>query len=137
MGNTLQYIIVFKVFIHKVFIHRKGASQVAQQVKNMPAMQETRVRQLGQEDILEEEMATYSSILAWSISWTEMPGRLQFMGSQRDTTEQPSMCTHTHTHTQEGQVIFSRSYIQLLILLELKLEYLDFKSEILSVTFCF
>ena len=39
--------------------------------------------QLGQEGILEEEMATYSSIPAWGISWTEMPGRLQFMGLQR------------------------------------------------------
>ena len=55
-------------------------------VKNSPAMQEaqeTRVRSLGQEDPLEKEMATYSSILAWKIPWTEEPGGLQFMGSQR------------------------------------------------------
>ena len=45
-------------------------------VKNPPAMQETQVRSLGQEDPLEKEMATHSSILAWGISWTEKPGRL-------------------------------------------------------------
>ena len=43
-------------------------------VKNLPAMQETRVQSLGQEDPLEKEMATHSSILAWEISWTEEPG---------------------------------------------------------------
>ena len=52
-------------------------------VKNLPAMQETRVRSLGQEDPLEKEMATHSSILAWKIPWIEEPGRLQSMGSQR------------------------------------------------------
>ena len=46
-------------------------------------MQETRVRSLGWEDPLEEEMATHSSILAWKILWTEEPGGLQSMGSQR------------------------------------------------------
>ena len=56
---------------------------VAQTVKNLPAMQETRVRFLGWEDPLEKEMATHSSILAGRISWTEAPGRPQSMGSQR------------------------------------------------------
>ena len=51
-------------------------------VKNLPALQETRVHSLGQEDPLEEEMATHSSILAWRIPWTEEPGRLQSMGLQ-------------------------------------------------------
>ena len=46
-------------------------------------MLETRVQSLGQEDPLEKELATHSSILAWRIPWTEEPGRLQFMGSQR------------------------------------------------------
>ena len=46
-------------------------------------MQETQVQSLGWEDPLEKEMATYSSILAWKIPWTEEPDRLQFMGSQR------------------------------------------------------
>ena len=52
-------------------------------VKNLPAMQETRIRSLGGEDPLEKEMAAHSSILAWKIPWTEEPGRLQSMGSQR------------------------------------------------------
>ena len=56
---------------------------VAQMVKNLPALQETQVQSLGQEDPLEEEMATHSSILAWRIPWTEEPGGLKSMGSQR------------------------------------------------------
>ena len=52
-------------------------------VKNLPAIQETRVQSLSQEDTQEKEMATHSSILAWKIPWTEEPGGLQFMGSQR------------------------------------------------------
>ena len=52
-------------------------------VKNLPAMQETQVRSLSQEDPLEKGMATHSSILAWRIPWTEEPGMLQSMGSQR------------------------------------------------------
>ena len=52
-------------------------------VKNQPAMQDTQVLFLGQEDPLEKGMATHSSILAWRIPWTEEPGRLQSMGSQR------------------------------------------------------
>ena len=56
---------------------------VAQMVKNLPAIQETWVSSLGQEDPLQKEMATHSSILAWRIPWTEEPGRLQSMGSQK------------------------------------------------------
>ena len=56
---------------------------VAHTVKNLPAVQETRVRSLGREDPLEEGMATHSSILAWRIPWTGEPGGLQAMGSQR------------------------------------------------------
>ena len=52
-------------------------------VKNPPAMLETQVRSLGQEDLLEKGMATHSSILAWRIPWTEDPGRLQSTGLQR------------------------------------------------------
>ena len=58
-------------------------SMVAQQVKNLPVMQEIWVQSLGQEDPLEEGMATHSGILTWRIPWTEEPGRLQSMGSQR------------------------------------------------------
>ena len=52
-------------------------------VKNLPAVQEIWVPSLGQEDPLEKEMATHSSIFAWIIPWTEEPGKLQSMGSQR------------------------------------------------------
>ena len=58
-------------------------SLVAQTVKRLPTMRETWVQSLGQEDLLEKEMATHSSTLAWKIPWTEEPGRLQSMGSQR------------------------------------------------------
>ena len=51
-------------------------------VKNLPTVQETQVQSLGQEDVLEKEMATRSSILAWKIPWTEEHGRLQSMGQQ-------------------------------------------------------
>ena len=69
-------------------------------VKNLPARQEMRVWSLGHEDPLEEEMTTHSSILAWRIPWTEMPGRLQYIGSQ-------SVChdwTHTHTSSVSSVV---------------------------------
>ena len=56
---------------------------MAQIAKSSPAMQETWIQSLGQEDPLEEGMATDSSILAWKIPWTEEPGGLQSMGSQR------------------------------------------------------
>ena len=56
---------------------------MAQMVKNLPAIQGTRVPSLGREDPLEEGMATHPSIPAWSIPWTEEPGRLQSTGSQR------------------------------------------------------
>ena len=55
-------------------------------VKNLPAMQEAWVRSLGQEDPLEEEMVTHSSIFAWEIPWTEEPGGLQFVGLQKSDT---------------------------------------------------
>ena len=61
------------------------ASLVAQMVKHLPTMWETQVQSLGQEDPLEKDIATHSSVLAWKIPWTEDPGRLQPMGS--DMTE--------------------------------------------------
>ena len=66
-----------------------GASLVAQRLKRLPPIWETWVRSLGQEDPLEKEMATHSSILAWRSPWMEEPGRLQSTGPQRasDTTE--------------------------------------------------
>ena len=56
---------------------------MAQMVKSLPATRQTQVRSLGREDTLEKEMATHSSILAWRIPWTEEPGGLQSVGSQR------------------------------------------------------
>ena len=56
---------------------------MAQTVKHLLTMQETQIRPLGQEDVLEKEMTAHSSILAWSIPWTEEPGGLQSLGSER------------------------------------------------------
>ena len=72
---SLLFNTVFRIVIR--------ASLVPQTVKNLPAIQETQVQSLGREDPLEKEMAAHSSILAWKIPWTEEPGRLQSMGSQR------------------------------------------------------
>ena len=68
------------LYFHTMFI---WASLVAQVVKNPPAMQETQVRSLGQGELLEKGMATHFSILAWRIPWTEEPGGLQSIESQR------------------------------------------------------
>jgi len=56
---------------------------MAPKVNNLPAVLETQVRSLDQEDPLKKKMATHTNILAWRIPWTEEPGRLQSMGSQR------------------------------------------------------
>ena len=76
-----------RTFVGKVlsllFNMLSRASLVAQKLKHLPGMWETGVRSLGGEDPLEKEMATHSSILAWRIPWTEEPGGLQSMGSQR------------------------------------------------------
>ena len=66
-----------------VCMYKIRVSLVAQMVKRLSAMQETRVRSLGWEDPLEKEMAAHSSILAWKIPWPAEPGRLPSMGSQR------------------------------------------------------
>ena len=81
----------------KLQFHSKRASLVAQLVKNPPAVQETWVQSLGWEDPLEKGIATYSSNLAWRISWTEESGGLQYMGSQRvghDKTKMLSPSAH-------------------------------------------
>ena len=72
---------VFTAYLNKLLFIR--ASLVAQRVKRLPAVRETWVRSLGQEDPLEKEMATNSSILAWRIPWTEELGGLQSTGLQR------------------------------------------------------
>ena len=66
---------------------------MAQRVKRLPPVWETSVRSLGQEDPVEKEMATHSSILAWEITWTEDPGGLHFLGLQR--------VGHDQAHTDE------------------------------------
>ena len=65
----------------QIFLYR--VLKVAQTVKRLPTMLETQDQSLGWEDLLEKEMASHSSILAWKIPWTEKPGRLQSMGLQR------------------------------------------------------
>ena len=76
-----------------------GTSLVAQTVKCLPIMWETWVWSLGQEDPLEKEMATHSSTLAWKIPWTEEPGGLQSMGSQRVGHDWETKLSNFHTYT--------------------------------------
>ena len=74
---------LISLWSHLPLTEKLYSSLVTQRLKRLPAMQETWVRSLGREDPLEKEMATHSSILAWRIPWTEEPGELQSMGSQR------------------------------------------------------
>ena len=82
------------LYLYKVQEYGKTVVQV---VKNLPAMPETWVQSLGREDSLEKGMATHSSILAWRIPWTEEPGRLQSMESQRIRHD---WATNTRTYTK-------------------------------------
>ena len=77
LGNSMTQI---KIHILSELV---AESLVAQKLKHLPGMRETRVRSLAWEDPLEKEMATHSSTLAWRIPWREEAGRLQSMGSQR------------------------------------------------------
>ena len=83
-----------------------GASLVAQQVKNLPAMQETRVQSLDWENPLEEGTAMHSSILAWRVPWTEEPSRLQPVGLQSPTRVK-RLSSHAHTHAGGGYCGYS------------------------------
>ena len=77
-----------------MYFHRYQVSLVAQMVKNLPTMQETRVQSLGWEDSLEKEMATHYSIFAWRILWTEESGVLKsWSRKESDTTEATSTFT--------------------------------------------
>ena len=69
-------------------------------VKNLPAVEETWVLSPSEEDPLEKGMAALSSILAWRIPWTEEPGELQSVGSQRDTTKQLTLSLSLGIHTE-------------------------------------
>jgi len=86
--------IILKHFVWGSVNVNGTVSLVAHIIKNLPAMKETWVPSLSQEDSLEKGMATHSSILAWWIPWTEEPGRLQSMGSQRVGH---NWATNTHT----------------------------------------
>ena len=88
--HLLTLILVFSLqssqlspFADPIYGWIMALASLAYAVKNLPAMWENRVRSLGREDTLEMEMATHSSILAWKIPWTERPGGLQSMESQR------------------------------------------------------
>ena len=89
MTYFLRIILEFKINQKKnhkrmnALLCQHRISLVAQMVKRLPTMQETRVRSLVWEDLLEKEMATHSSTLAWKIPWTEEPGGLQSVGLQR------------------------------------------------------
>ena len=89
------------------------ASLVAQRLKHLPAMKKTWVRSLGQEDPLEKEMATHSSILAWRIPWMEEPVGLQSMGSKRVRHD---WTTNTFTFTRELIKRFSEFWIYFSVL---------------------
>ena len=83
-------------------LHISWTSLVAQMVKRLPTMRETRVQSLGWEDLLEMEMATHSSIFIWEILWTEEPGGLQSMGSERVRHD---WVTHTFTFTYRDESV--------------------------------
>ena len=87
---------------------------VAQMVKNLPSMRDTWVQSLGQEDPLEKEMATYSSILAWRIPWIEEPRGLQSMGWQRIWHDWV-----TNTSTIEN-IVFFEHLVGLIIIVKVK-----------------
>ena len=85
------------LFFYGLIVSTMGVSLVAQMVKRLPTMQETRVQSLGWEDLLEKEMATHSSILAWKIPWTEEPDRLRSTGLQSQT-QLSDLAAVPHTH---------------------------------------
>ena len=93
--------------IYRGIMHSVRASLVAQTVKRLPTMLETWVQSLGQEDLLEKEMATQSSILAWKIPWTEEPGRLQSMGSQR-VRHNWATSLHFYAFSKHGSFLMRR-----------------------------
>ena len=77
-------------------------------VKNLPAVQETQLQSLGWEDPLAKGMTTHSSILAWRIPWTEEPGGLQSIESQRDKTEQLTLSDNANTNNDTAWFLHSR-----------------------------
>ena len=102
--NAIEHIGFYQTYHHIDF---PGGSVV----KNLPAMQETRVGSLGQEVLLEKEAATHSSILAWEIPWTEEPGGLQSMGSQESDMTQ--RLNHYH-HDMERTYDFKQKILKVI-----------------------
>ena len=84
-----KYICNYLSAISKIYIvlYSITAAPGGSVANNLPAKQKTPIQSLGQEDLLEKEMAIHSSILAWRIPWTEGPGGLQSMGSQKSQTQ--------------------------------------------------
>ena len=82
-GNVLAFLALERKHRFQILFEEGLSSLVAQRLKHLPPMQETQVWFLGQEDALEKEMVTHSSILAWRIPWMEKPGRRQSTGLQR------------------------------------------------------
>ena len=92
---TICYGNVYNLYVHThIYMGFLGGSVV----KNLPAKQEMQVRSLGQEEPLEEEMATHCSALAWKMPWTEEPGGLQSMGSQRIRYDLATKQQHIYVH---------------------------------------
>ena len=83
MNNRVYKQLFFNFGENKKYHPQNGSFGLPWWLRRLPTMGETRVQSLSREDFLEKEMATHSSILAWKIPWTEEPGRLQSMGSQR------------------------------------------------------
>ena len=103
--NTWNAVIVINNWI--LTFSFNYAFLVAQMVKNLPAVQETQVQFLSQEDPLEKGMATQSSILAWRIPWTEEPGGLQSTGSQRvehDWATNTTTTINLNSHVASGSI---------------------------------
>ena len=101
--SFFSWILNFITYFYE-FLILSRASLLAQSVKNLPAIQETWVRSLGQEDSLEKEMATHSSILAKRIPWRGEPGRVQSMGLQRVGYNLGT--GHARAHTSDKEVDF-------------------------------
>ena len=109
--SIYMYVCVY-IYIH-THTHR-AAPLLAQVAKNLPAMHETQVWSLGQEDPLEKGMTTHSSILACRIPWTEETGRLQSMRSQR---VRQNWATNTHTHTHTHVTIHISHHVEIFLIL--------------------
>ena len=123
-SSCLQFSPSIRVFSNESVLHIRwpkdwsfsfsiSPSLVAQTVKRLPTMRETWVQSLGWEDLLEKEMATHCSILAWKIPWMEEPGRLQSMGSQR-VKHHWATSLISSSNEYSGQISFKMDWLDLL-----------------------